>query len=134
MSFLEKKYDDSPQIRAILNTWLENSKEMPDDDAKEYLLEYGVDEDSALIMLSAFKSEEKYGYPLYPSHAHYIIRLAKENKKTNPLFKIIQTPFLLAKVTWIYDHAPFFLLHHNLRLLSKRYPRPLTHRECPVAG
>ena len=104
-------FDDTLQVEEVLNQWIENPGEMTDDKVKTYLSDLGVEGDSALLLLSAFKSEKKYGYPVDHSSINHIIELAKKNQQTNPLYRLIQNPFMLAKATWIYDHAPSFLLN-----------------------
>jgi len=102
---------DSPQIKRVLKRWIENPKEMSDDQVKTYLSEVEIEGDSALFFLSRFKSEKKYGYCLDDSHLNHIIEIANKNQQTNPLFRLIQNPFMLVKAAWIYDHAPSFLLN-----------------------
>lgn len=104
---------DSPRIQRALNQWIENPKEMSDDEVKTYLSDVEIEGDSALLLLSCFKSEKKYGYSLDDSHINHIIKIAKKNQQTNPLYKLIQNPFMLVKAAWIYDHAPSFLLNNQ---------------------
>ena len=104
---------DASQIEEILNQWIENPGEVSDNKVERSLSGLGIKGDSSLLLLSSFKSEKKYGYPVDQSHVNHIIEVAKKNQQTNPLYRLIQNPFILVKATWIYDHAPFFLLSNR---------------------
>jgi len=134
---------NSEQAEKRLNQWIENPGEMSDNEIKRYFSDLGIDNDSALLLLSAFKSEKKYGYTLNQSHVAHIIELAKKNRLTNPLHGLIQNPFLLVKAAWIYDHAPSFLLHSQeiednrlddiiLEFADNYYKRYLHNETAPI--
>ena len=99
-----------------LAQWIEHPEEMTDDRVKAHLSDSGIEGDDALVLLSSFKSEKKYGYAADEVSIRHVIALANKNQASNPLYKLIQNPFLPAKATWAYDHAPSFLLNTHERL------------------
>ncbi|MFC1823061.1 cyclic nucleotide-binding domain-containing protein [Thermodesulfobacteriota bacterium] len=103
----------SPQTKEVLNPWIERDDAGIEDGPRDYLSGLGIEGDAALLLLSAFKSEMKYGYRPQLSKLSHIIRLAGKYKTKNPLYALIQEPIVMIKAAWIYDHAPAFLLKNR---------------------
>jgi CRP-like cAMP-binding protein/sugar phosphate isomerase/epimerase len=77
------------------------------------LQELGFKDEEALILLASHKSLVKYGYRLTHDTLSYIYELFHGNSRFASLRKLLRSPFFFAKTGWIYEHAPFFLLHDN---------------------
>jgi CRP/FNR family cyclic AMP-dependent transcriptional regulator len=75
------------------------------------LLEMGLKDDEALVLLASHKSLIKYGYRLSTDSLTYIHQLFHGDSRFSSLKELIRSPFVFAKAGWIYEHAPSFLLY-----------------------
>lgn len=75
------------------------------------LLEMGLKDGEALVLLASHKSLIKYGYRLSTDTLTYIHHLFHGDTRFSSLKDLIRSPFVLAKAGWIYEHAPSFLLY-----------------------
>lgn len=79
------------------------------------LLKLGLNDEEALILLASHKSLIKYGYRLSHDTLKHILSLAQGDSKFSPIKDLIKSPFLFAKVGWIYEHAPYFVYYKRYR-------------------
>ena len=79
------------------------------------LLKLGLKDEEALILLASHKSLVKYGYRLSLDTLKHILSLAQGDSKLSPIKGLIKSPFLFAKVGWIYEHAPYFVFYKKYR-------------------
>ncbi|MFC1867905.1 cyclic nucleotide-binding domain-containing protein [Thermodesulfobacteriota bacterium] len=81
--------------------------------SRQKLLKNGLDEDEALMLLAFHKSKAKYGYDLSYDSLSHLFNLAKNRKNEAPLLRLFESPFLIVKTCWIYEHAPYFIFYNN---------------------
>lgn len=75
--------------------------------SRKKLSELGFSQETALSLLAHHKSSVKYGYLISHDSVRRIFELSK-TRPQHPLSGLIESPFLLLKACWIYDHAPYF--------------------------
>lgn len=79
------------------------------------LFKIGFTDDEALILLASHKSLIKYGYRLSINTLEHILSLPQGNRKFSPIKDLIKSPFLFAKIGWIYEHAPYFIFYNKYK-------------------
>jgi CRP-like cAMP-binding protein/sugar phosphate isomerase/epimerase len=79
------------------------------------LLEMGLKDDEALVLLASHKSLIKYGYRLSTDNLTYIYKLFHGDHRFSTFKDLIRSPFVFAKAGWIYEHAPSFLLYSTYK-------------------
>jgi len=79
------------------------------------LLKLGLKDDEALILQASHKSLIKYGYRLSLDTLKHILSLSKGDNKFSTLKSLIRSPFIFAKVGWIYEHAPYFIFYNRYK-------------------
>ena len=79
--------------------------------SRDLLTDIGIDENVALMLLAHHKSKAKYGYAISQKDLSHIVELATKKENEAPLRRLINSPFFLAKVCWLYEHAPYFFFY-----------------------
>jgi len=110
MNYLDRASADKAKRKAIKHILDES---LHDDDfycrkGINTLTGMGFDKTEALMLLAHHKSSVKYGYNLSPNSPAHLFELAEKKKGGNPLKKLLESPFLLVKACWLFEHAPFF--------------------------
>lgn len=73
------------------------------------LLNIGLNKETASALMAHHKSFVTYGYGLDQHALAHLFQLSKtKQKKGARLQKLFESPFLLAKSCWFYEHAPYF--------------------------
>ncbi|MDY6864095.1 MAG: cyclic nucleotide-binding domain-containing protein, partial [Thermodesulfobacteriota bacterium] len=99
-------------IDQVIDNWLFKKEKNSLLDAKNILNQY-YSEEECLIFLACAKSTLKYGYNLRMGSIKNILKIARKNTTISPLISLIQNPYLLAKISWIYDHIPYFIFNDD---------------------
>ena len=81
----------------------------------EKLLRLGFKYYEALMLLAAHKSSAKYGYRISLDTLKHILGLYQGNNEYSALKALVSSPFLLAKIGWIYEHAPSFVFYKEYK-------------------
>ncbi len=76
--------------------------------SSERLYNMGLDRESILMLLAFHKSSSKYGYDLSFDSVSHLFKLAKETDGQYPLLRLLESPFLIVKTCWLFEHAPYF--------------------------
>ena len=79
--------------------------------SRNLLTRMGLEKDETLMLLAFHKSKIKYGYDLSLTSLTHLLSLAKKKEYQVPLQKLFESPFLLIKACWIYEHAPYFFFY-----------------------
>ena len=83
--------------------------------SRNRLIKMGLNRNEALMLLAQHKSKCKYGYELPYNHLSHLLNLAEDQKRDSVFKNLIESPFLLVKACWIFDHAPYFLYYDQQR-------------------
>ena len=75
---------------------------------RQKLSNLGLDNNEALMLLAHYKAKIKYDCDLSTSTLSHILRLAKNQKEGKALPRLVESPFFLIKLCWLYEHAPHF--------------------------
>jgi CRP-like cAMP-binding protein/sugar phosphate isomerase/epimerase len=79
------------------------------------LRDRGLSDAETLALLAHHKSYVKYGYCLSSTNLFHLLDLAEKNREKSPLQGLFDSPFILVKTCWIYEHAPHFLFYNESR-------------------
>ena len=73
------------------------------------LIDLGLEREKALALLAHHRSFAKYGYTLSSNTIEHLFNLSKTKEERSACLKrLLDSPFLLAKTCWLYEHAPYF--------------------------
>jgi len=108
MNSFESITKEMDGVKDRVEKWLKDYLPDADKRLKKYIDDKGFDIEKLLVPLAIVKSKEKYGYLLKPESLYHIIRLAEQNPVLKELVK--DSPFMLMKIGFIYEHAPVFIL------------------------
>jgi CRP/FNR family transcriptional regulator, cyclic AMP receptor protein len=97
---------DRPTVEKILHDSLDETDRFCRQSRKR-LSELGLSSETVLSLLALHKSFVKYGYLISQDSILQLFELSKK-KKDHPLSRLLESPFLLAKACWVYEHAPYF--------------------------
>ncbi len=103
---------DEPFARDLGAGWLQGEPGHSTGEVVSRLLDAGLKREDALLLLAHVKSEKKYRYPLDVEASLNLIGLMRANPE-RAISTIIENPFVLVKVLWLYEHAPFFLIRRD---------------------
>ena len=98
---------DVAAIERVLDESLHESDFYCQKSLKE-LINTGMNAEEALTLLARHKSSVKYGYDLSPDTPSHLLELAGTREKNDSLRIVLESPFLLMKSCWLYEHAPYF--------------------------
>lgn len=88
-------------------------------ESRSLLAGMGLGKDIALMLLAHHKSSAKYGYDISPESLFHLFDLAEIKEKGAPLKRLFESPFLIAKTCWLYEHAPYFFLFDDDRFENR---------------
>jgi hypothetical protein len=105
MNYIDKIVGNLPIDKMVVTSVLEESlseNDLYNRSSFGKLLKLGLKDEEALILLASHKSLVKYGYRLSLDTLKHILSLARGDSKFSPIKGLIKSPFLFAKVGWIY--------------------------------
>ncbi|MFC1839471.1 cyclic nucleotide-binding domain-containing protein [Thermodesulfobacteriota bacterium] len=104
------------------------------------LVEAGVQDDEAMMLLAYEKSKIKYGYEISARTLAHLFKFAKQKAEHAPLLKQFESLFFIIKTCWLYEHSPYFLfldegsdeLDEYILKFSRHYYTEFQEHDMPI--